>query len=79
MDGPRSIAHAAKELGIQETTLGNWVTPAGVRQAHGNDVGPQDAGEKKNERELVLGAGESKASREEVSEKTAAFFAWEHR
>ncbi|MFF4625853.1 IS3 family transposase [Nonomuraea jabiensis] len=53
LDGPRPVSHVAKELGIHDTTLGNWVNT--YRRTRGDDVAPaQDAGEKKSERELAL-------------------------
>ena len=53
LDGPRPVAHVAKELGIHDTTLGNWVNT--YRRTRGDDVAPaQSAGEKKSERELAL-------------------------
>ena len=79
LDGPRPIAHVAKELGINDTTLGNWVST--YRRAHGNEAGqPKDAGVKKSERELALERENRKLREEnEFLKKAAAFFARDSR
>lgn len=62
LDGPRPVAHVAKELGIHDTTLGNWVNT--YRRTSGENVAPmRDTGEKKNERELALERGVPCSSR----------------
>ncbi|MGP4030420.1 IS3 family transposase [Actinomadura sp. 3N407] len=53
LDGPRPIAHVAREVGIHDTTLGNWVKD--YRRRHGGDVSAgSGGGEKKSARELEL-------------------------
>ena len=77
LDGPRPVSHVAKELGIHDTTLGNWVNA--FRRTRGGDVA-QDAGEKKSERELALERENRKLREEnEFLKKAAAFFAREQR
>ncbi|MER7547272.1 transposase [Spirillospora sp. NPDC127506] len=36
LDGPRPIAHVAREVGIHDTTLGNWVKA--YRRRHGGGL-----------------------------------------
>lgn len=62
LDGPRPVAHAAKELGIHDTALGNWV--AAYRRRHGGNV-PESVRDK-SERELPL-ERENRKLREEVT------------
>ncbi|TDD22824.1 transposase [Nonomuraea diastatica] len=79
LDGPRPVSHVAKEPGIHDTTLGNWVNT--YRRTRSDDVAPaQDAGEKKSERELAL-ERENRKLREENAflRNAAAFFAREQR
>ena len=78
-DGPRPIAHVAREVGIHDTTLGNWVKA--YRRRHGDAAaGSVDVGEKKSERELQLERENRKLREEnEFLKKAAAFFAKEHR
>lgn len=76
LDGPRPIAHVARELGIHDTTLGNWVSA--YRRSHGGQV-PEAAGGK-SERELQLERENRKLREEnEFLKKAAAFFAKDHR
>lgn len=76
LDGSRPVAHVAKELGIHDTTLGNWVSA--YKRRHGG-VAPGPACDK-SERELQL-ERENRKLREEVAflKKAAAFFAAENR
>jgi transposase-like protein len=76
LDGPRPVAHVAKELGIHDTTLGNWVSA--YKRRHGG-IAPEPARDK-SERELQL-ERENRKLREEVAflKKAAAFFAAENR
>jgi transposase len=76
LDGPRPVAHVAKELGIHDTTLGNWVSA--FKRRHGGKA-PEPAGDK-SDREVQL-ERENRKLREEVAflKKAAAFFAAEHR
>jgi transposase len=79
LDGPRPIAHVAREVGIHDTTLGNWVKD--YRRRHGGDASAGNAGgEKKSARELEL-ERENRKLREENAflVKAAAFFAKDHR
>lgn len=76
LDGPRPVAHVAKELGIHDTTLGNWVSA--YKRRHSGSVPESASG--KSARELQL-ERENRKLREEVSflKKAAAFFASENR
>ncbi len=79
LDGPRPIAHVAREVGIHDTTLGNWVKD--YRRRHGGDASAgSGGGEKKSTRELEL-ERENRRLREENAflVKAAAFFAKDHR
>jgi transposase len=72
LDGPRPVAHVAKEVGIHDTTLGNWV--AAYKRRHGGNA-PEPSRDKGDlERE-------NRKLREEVAflKKAAAFFASENR
>ncbi|MGW4413031.1 transposase [Nonomuraea sp. NPDC004702] len=79
LDGPRPVSRVAKELGIHDTTLGNWVNA--YRRTRGDDVAlARDVSEKKSERELALERENRKLREEnEFLEKAAAFFAREQR
>lgn len=76
LDGPRPVAHVAKEVGIHDTTLGNWV--AAYKRRHGGNA-PEPSRDK-GDRELQL-ERENRKLREEVAflKKAAAFFASENR
>jgi transposase len=79
LDGPRPIAHVAREVGIHDTTLGNWIKD--YRRRHGGDAAPgSSGGENKSARELEL-ERENRKLREENAflVKAAAFFARDHR
>ena len=52
LDGPRPIAHVAREVGIHDTTLGNWVKE--YRRRHGGDSSATTSGEPKSPREREL-------------------------
>jgi len=75
LDGSRPVTHVARELGIHDTTLGNWV--ATYRRKHGGQAPAGDEG--KSERELQL-ERENRKLREENAflKKCAAFFATEN-
>lgn len=82
LDGPRPVSHVARELGIHDTTLGNWVRE--YRRRHGEGAAAasvrESVGEKKSERELRLERENRKLREEnEFLKKAAAFFAKEHR
>ncbi|MER7127313.1 IS3 family transposase [Micrococcus luteus] len=71
LDGPRPVAHVAQELGIHDTTLGNWVNI--YRRTRGNSMGPsRDTGERKSERELDLERENRKLREENEFLKKAA-------
>ena len=76
LDGPCPVSHVAKEIGVHDTTLGNWVSAYKRRQG-GN---APELASSKNERELQL-ERENRKLREEVAflKKAAAFFASENR
>lgn len=72
----RSIAEVARELGISETSLGNWVRA--YRETHAEDEPPLQLSERARLREL------ERVNRELEMENTflkkaAAYFAREHR
>lgn len=77
VDGPRPIAQVARELDINETTLGNWVA-AHRRSGHGSD--PAQASGDRTEREIRLERENRKLREEnEFLKKAAAFFAADNR
>ena len=79
LDGPRPIAHVAREVGIHDTTLGNWVKA--YRRRHGDAAtAGTGGGERKSGRELQLERENRKLREEnEFLKKAAAFFAKDHR
>ncbi|TMR06865.1 transposase [Actinomadura soli] len=78
LDGPRPIAHVAREVGIHDTTLGNWVKD--YRRRHGGDSAAASAGEPRSARERELEREVRKLREEnEFLVKAAAFFAKDHR
>mgnify|MGYP001424437655 CR=1 FL=1 len=78
LDGPRPVAHVAREVGIHDTTLGNWVRD--YRRRHGDQGAGGSAGEPKSPRERELERENRKLREEnEFLKKAAAFFAKEHR
>lgn len=72
VDGPRSIAEVARELGINAGTLGNWV--AAYRKAHPQDEEPLSVSERARLRELERENRELRMKNEFLG-KAAAFFA----
>ena len=72
----RPIAEAARELGINETSLGNWVRA--YREKHAGDEPPLQISERARLRELERENRELRAKNEFLS-KAAAYFAAEHR
>jgi transposase-like protein len=76
VDGDRSIAQIARELGINSGTLGNWV--AAHRKAHPVEEEPLLVSERARLRELERENRELRM-RNEFLGKAAAFFAQEYR
>jgi transposase-like protein len=76
IDGNRSIAQVARELGVNPGTLGNWV--AQYRKAHPVDEEPLSVSDRARLRELERENQELKM-RNEFLGKAAAFFAQEYR
>jgi transposase len=76
IDGNRSTAAVARELGINAGTLGNWV--ASYRKAHPTEEEPLSVSERARLRELERENRELK-TRNEFLGKAAAFFAQEYR
>lgn len=72
----RPIADVARELGINETSLGNWVRA--YRQNHAGDEPPLQVSERARLRELEREVRELRMKAEFLS-KAAAYFAAEHR
>jgi transposase len=79
LEGSRPVTHVARELGIHDTTLGNWVNTYRRTRGGGSGKAPVSE-EKRSERELQL-ERENRKLREENDflKKAAAFFAREHR
>ena len=72
----RPIAQVAKEIGIHEATLGNWVNV--YRREHAGEEPPLTMGERVRLRELEREARELR-SENEFLKKAAAYFAKDHR
>ena len=72
----RPIAQVAKELGIHEATLGNWVNT--YRRQHAGDEPPLTVNERARLRELEREARELRMENEFLK-KAAAYFAKDHR
>ena len=72
----RPIADVARELGINETSLGNWVRA--YREGHAGDEPPLQLSERARLRELERENRELRMKAEFLS-KAAAYFAAEHR
>ena len=75
VNGSRSVAEVARELGLNPGTLGNWV--AAYRRAHPIDEPPLTISERVRLRELERENRELKMKAEFLA-KAAAFFAREH-
>jgi transposase len=76
IDGSRPIAQVARELGINDGTLGNWV--AAYRREHRVAEAPLTFSERARLRELEAENRELRM-RTEFLGKAAAFFAQEYR
>jgi transposase-like protein len=72
----RAIADVARELGISETSLGNWVRA--YRGKHAGDEPPLQMSERARLRELERENRELRMKADFLS-KAAAYFAAEHR
>jgi transposase len=72
----RAIADVARELGVSETSLGNWVRA--YREKHAEDEPPLRLSERARLRELERENRELRIKAEFLS-KAAAYFAAEHR
>ena len=72
----RPIAQVAKELGIHEATLGNWVNT--YRREHAGEEPPLTVSERARLRELEREARELRMENEFLK-KAAAYFAKDHR
>jgi transposase-like protein len=72
----RAIAEVARELGVSETSLGNWVRA--YREEHAGDEPPLQVSERARLRELERENQELRLKNEFLS-KAAAYFAAEHR
>jgi transposase len=76
LDGPRPIAEVARELGLNEGTLGNWVNV--YRKAHPQEEEPLTLSERARLRELERENRELRMQTEFLK-KAAAYFAQDHR
>ena len=72
----RPIAEVGRELGVNETSLGNWVRA--YREKHAGDEPPLQLSERARLRELERENRELRMKNEFLS-KAAAYFAAEHR
>ena len=72
----RNVASVARELGLNEQTLRNWVND--YREAHGGDEPPLTMSERARLRELEKEVRELRLEKEFLG-KAAAFFASEYR
>ena len=72
----RSIAGVARELGISETSLGNWVRA--YRERHAEDEPPLQVSERARLRELER-LNRDLEMENAFLKKAAAYFAREHR
>ena len=76
VEASQTIAHVARELGVNESSLGNWVKE--YREAHAGDEPELQLSERARLRELERENRELKM-RVEFLSKAAAHFAAEHR
>jgi transposase-like protein len=75
IDSSRPIAVVARELGLVEGTLGNWVNT--YRREHAGDEPPLDVSERARLREAERQLREVKMENEFLK-KAAAYFAYHH-
>src|SRR5437899_7380230 len=76
VEGLRPVASVARELGLNEQTLRNWVND--YREAHSSDEPPLTVPERARLRELEKEVRELRLEKEFLG-KAAAFFASEYR
>lgn len=76
LETSRPVAQVAKELGVHEATLGNWVNA--YRRGHVGDEPPLTVSERARLRELEREARELRMENEFLK-KAAAYFAKDHR
>jgi len=76
VEASQTIAHVAREIGVNETSLGNWVRE--YREKHADDEPALPLSERARLRELERENRELKMKVEFLS-KAAAYFAAEHR
>jgi transposase len=76
VEGSLNIASVARESGMSEQTLRNWVNE--YRKAHAGDEAPLTVSERARLRELEKEVRELRTEREFLG-KAAAFFASEYR
>jgi transposase len=76
IDPPRPIAQVARELGLNEGTLGNWVNT--WRKEHAHEETPLTVSERARLRELEREVRELRMHNDFLK-KAAAFFASEQR
>jgi transposase-like protein len=76
VEASQTIAHVARELGVNESSLGNWVKE--YRESHAGDEPGLQLSERARLRELERENRELKM-RVEFLSKAAAYFAAEHR
>ena len=72
----QTVAHVARELNVNETTLGNWVKE--YRETHADDEPALPVSERARLRELERETRELKMENEFLK-KAAAYFARDHR
>src|SRR5680860_592446 len=75
IDSSRPIAQVARELGLNEGTLGNWVNT--YRREHAGDEPPLDISERARLRESERALRDVKMENEFLK-KAAAYFAQHH-
>lgn len=76
VESGRGIAEVAREIGVGETTLGNWVKA--YRDAHGGDESPLELSERARLRELERKVRELEMENTFLK-RAAAYFAKEQR
>jgi len=76
VEGSRVITQVARELGVSETALGNWVRA--YRESHAGDEPPLELSERARLRELERQNRELEMENAFLK-KAAAYFAREHR